>query len=210
MAKGIPVLIFDSAIDGEQGKDFISFVATDNLAAGKLGGKHLMELIGKGGKAILFRHMEGHESTTAREAGALEEFKAADADILVENRYSGETSARRRTTALNMIDMIRAGRRHLRVEPDGVRRAAARPAAEQPRRQGEVRRVRQLAAAGRRAAQRRDRRPGRAGSGEHGLHEREDDGRAPRGREIEPVVNTSVHLVTRENMDDAEIAPLLK
>jgi ribose transport system substrate-binding protein len=31
-----------------------------------------------------------------------------------------------------------------------------------------------------------------------------------RGREIEPIVNTSVHLVTQENMDDAEIAPLLQ
>ncbi len=39
-AKGLPVLIFDSAVDGEAGKDYISFVATDNTAAGKLGGKH--------------------------------------------------------------------------------------------------------------------------------------------------------------------------
>ncbi len=41
------VLIFDSAVDGEAGKDFISFVATDNTVAGELGGKHLMELVGK-------------------------------------------------------------------------------------------------------------------------------------------------------------------
>jgi ABC-type sugar transport system substrate-binding protein len=31
-----------------------------------------------------------------------------------------------------------------------------------------------------------------------------------KGEKIEALVNTGVHLVTRENMDDAEIAPLLK
>ena len=111
-AKGLPVLIFDSAVDGEAGKDYISFVATDNTAAGKLGGKHLMELVGKGGKTICFRHMEGHESTTKREDGAIEEMKAGGAEILVDDRYTGDSAAEAQTTALNMIDVIR--------EADGI------------------------------------------------------------------------------------------
>jgi ribose transport system substrate-binding protein len=105
-AKGIAVLIYDSAVEGQQGEDYISFVATDNSAAGHMGGKRLMELVGDGGKVVLFRHMEGHESTTKREAGALEEFKEAKADVLEEDRYSGETASEAQKTALNMIDML--------------------------------------------------------------------------------------------------------
>src|SRR5688572_11921794 len=36
--KKVPVVIFDSALEGEPGKDFVSFVATNSEAAGKLGG----------------------------------------------------------------------------------------------------------------------------------------------------------------------------
>ena len=111
-AKGIPVLIFDSAVDGEAGKDFISFVASDNSVAGKMAGKHLMELVGKGGKTICFRHMEGHESTTKREDGAVAEMEAADAEILLKDRYTGDTQSEAQTTALNLIDVIR--------EADGI------------------------------------------------------------------------------------------
>jgi ribose transport system substrate-binding protein len=111
-AKGLPVLIFDSAVEGEAGKDYISFVATDNTAAGRLGGKHLMDLVGNGGKAILFRHMEGHERTTKREDGALEEMKTGGAEILSHDRYTGDSAAAAQETALNMIDVIR--------EADGI------------------------------------------------------------------------------------------
>ncbi|WP_428305187.1 substrate-binding domain-containing protein [Lacipirellula sp.] len=106
-AKGIPVLIFDSAVEGEVGKDFISFVATDNTKAGELGGKQLMELVGKGGKTICFRHMEGHESTSKREDGAIAEMKAGEAEILVDDRYTGASQGEAQTTALNMIDVVR-------------------------------------------------------------------------------------------------------
>jgi ribose transport system substrate-binding protein len=107
MEKGIPVLIFDSALEGEAGKDFVSLVATDNRAAGELGGKHLMELVGKGGKTILFRHTEGHASTADREAGALAEFEKGGAEVLEKDRYSGESTSESLATALNMIDLIR-------------------------------------------------------------------------------------------------------
>src|SRR6478752_3587622 len=42
----IPVVIFDSALKAEVGKDFVSFVATDNKRGGTLGGEELARLLG--------------------------------------------------------------------------------------------------------------------------------------------------------------------
>jgi ribose transport system substrate-binding protein len=210
MSKGIPVLIYDSALEGEQGKDFISFVATDNLAAGKMGGKKLMELIGEGGKAVLFRHMEGHESTTNRETGALEEFKAAKAEILMENRYSGETSSEAQNAALNMIDVLR--------EADGIF------ASNQTASEGLLLALRQRNLAGKVKFVGFDSSPLLV----DGLRKGEIDAlvlQSPvkmgytsvkmmaehlRKQSIEPLVDTGAALATKENMDSAEIAELLK
>lgn len=210
MAKGIPVLIFDSAIEGQQGADYISYVATDNRAAGRLGGKHLMELIGRGGKAILFRHMEGHESTGNREEGALEEFKAADANILSENRYSGETATEAQTTAINMIDVIR--------EADGVF------CPNQSSSEGLLLALRQHRLAGKVHVVAFDSSPlltAALRDGDIDAIVCQDPVRMGylsvkmmvehlRGQAIEPLVTTDVQLVTRENMDDPKISPLLQ
>ena len=209
MGKGIPVLIFDSAIEGKQGADYISYVATDNRAAGRLGGKHLMELIGRGGKAILFRHMEGHESTGNREEGALEEFKAAGADILAENRYSGETATEAQTTAINMIDVIR--------EADGVF------CPNQSSSEGLVLALRQRNLAGKIRVVAFDSSPlltAALRDGDIDAIVCQDPVRMGylsvkmmvehlRGQAIEPLVTTAVQVVTRENMDDPAISPLL-
>jgi ribose transport system substrate-binding protein len=210
MGKGIPVLIFDSAIEGQQGPDYISYVATDNRAAGRLGGKHLMELIGRGGKAILFRHMEGHESTGNREEGALEEFKAADANILAENRYSGETATEAQTTALNMIDVIR--------EADGVF------CPNQSSSEGLLLALRQRNLAGKIRVVAFDSSPLLTAALREGHIDAivcQDPVRMGylsvklmvehlRGQPIEPLVTTAVQLVTRETMDDPAISPLLQ
>ena len=68
-ALGIPVVIFDSNLDGTSGRDFTSFVATNNEAGGRLGGEHLAKLLGGAGKAVLLRYGVGSASTEAREAG---------------------------------------------------------------------------------------------------------------------------------------------
>jgi ribose transport system substrate-binding protein len=209
-AKHIPVLIFDSAIEGEAGTDFISFVATDNEAAGRLGGKHLMSLIGNGGKAILFRHMEGHASTMAREEGALEELTAGGAELLVDNRFSGETSVAAMSTAIAMMDQINAA--------DGVF------ASNQTSAEGMLLALRQTNLAGRIKFVGFDSSEPLVDGLRNGeisalvVQDPDNMGYTSvklmvdhlRGREIEPTVNTSVHLVTQENMDDAEIAPLLQ
>ena len=65
----IPVVIFDSALQGEPGKDFVSLVATDNRRGGELGGEKLGDLLGGTGKVVLLRSQVGSASTDDREAG---------------------------------------------------------------------------------------------------------------------------------------------
>ena len=52
---GIPVVIFDSAL---QGDEHVSYVATDNVAAGKLGGERLVKAVGATGNVALLRYLE--------------------------------------------------------------------------------------------------------------------------------------------------------
>jgi ribose transport system substrate-binding protein len=210
MAAKIPLLIFDSALEGEQGKDFIGFIATDNLAAGRLGGKHLMELVGKGGKTVLFRHMEGQESTSNRERGALEEMKAADAEVLVENRYSGSNMGEAQRTALNLIDTIR--------QADGIF------ASNQTSSEGMLVALQNNGLAGKIKFVGFDYSPILAEALEKGeidalvLQDPVQMGYKSviamvdhlKGKPIEPVVATACRLVTRQNMNDPEIKPLLE
>jgi ribose transport system substrate-binding protein len=66
MAEGIPVTIFDSGIDTE---NYVSFVATDNVAAGHLAAQTLSSLLPDGGPIALVRHAPGSQSTSKREEG---------------------------------------------------------------------------------------------------------------------------------------------
>lgn len=107
-AKGIPVVIFDSALDGEVGKDFASFVATDNEAAGKLAGNVLAKLTRGKGKVVMLRYQVGSASTEAREAGFQSAVAAyPDLEVTVANRYGGATIGDAKTQALNLMDRLR-------------------------------------------------------------------------------------------------------
>lgn len=109
-ALGIPVVIFDSNLDGTSGRDFTSFVATNNEAGGRLGGEHLAKLLGGAGKAVLLRYGVGSASTEAREAGFLAAARAGGLEITVDNRYAGATAGEAKTTALNLLDALREAR----------------------------------------------------------------------------------------------------
>jgi ribose transport system substrate-binding protein len=106
-AKDIPVVIFDSDLDGTPGVDFKSFIATDNRAGGKLAGEHLAKRMGGAGKAVMLRYVVGSASTQAREDGFLEAANVAGLEVTVDNRYAGATAGEAKTTALNMIDKLR-------------------------------------------------------------------------------------------------------
>jgi len=112
-AKGIPVVIIDSALKGEAGKDFVSYVGTNNRLGGKMAGEEMIKLLGGKGKVLLLRYQEGSASTIEREEGFLEEMKKnPEIHMLAENRYGGATASEAQTTAINMIDLVR--------EADGI------------------------------------------------------------------------------------------
>jgi len=69
---GIPVSIFDSAIDTEA---IISFVATDNTEAGRMAARRMGEILGGKGKVGLVGFMPGSASTMEREHGFQDEIR---------------------------------------------------------------------------------------------------------------------------------------
>jgi ribose transport system substrate-binding protein len=109
----IPVVIIDSALQGEAGKDFASFVATDNHRGGEIGGEELARLLHGKGKVVLLRYAEGSASTVEREAGFLEVMKRHPGiQVIVDNRYGGATVSTAQDASMNLLDRIR--------EADGI------------------------------------------------------------------------------------------
>jgi ribose transport system substrate-binding protein len=68
--EGIPVAIFDSAIDTEK---YVSYVATDNTEAGRMGARRIGEILGGKGKVGIVGFMPGSASTMERENGFQDE-----------------------------------------------------------------------------------------------------------------------------------------
>jgi ribose transport system substrate-binding protein len=98
--RGIPVVIIDSGLRGE---GYASFVATDNRKGGRLAGEQLARLLGGKGRVVLLRYTEGSDSTTNREEGFLEAMKEnAGVQVLSSNQYGGADveSAYKRSEAL--------------------------------------------------------------------------------------------------------------
>ncbi len=75
---GIPVSIFDSGIKTDQ---IVSFVATDNYEAGRMGGRRMGEILGGKGKVGVIGFMPGSASTVEREQGFVDEIAASFPDI---------------------------------------------------------------------------------------------------------------------------------
>jgi ribose transport system substrate-binding protein len=108
MQKKIPVVIFDSALKGEAGKDFVSFVATNNRKGGQMAGEQLAKLLGDKGKVVLLRYSVGSASTEEREAGFLDILKQKpNITMLVDNRYGGATVGEAKTEAMKLVDQLR-------------------------------------------------------------------------------------------------------
>jgi ribose transport system substrate-binding protein len=83
----IPVVIIDS---GLKGGDYVSFVATDNRAGGRMAADALAKMLPSGGRIVVLRYTEGSASTEDREAGFLEEIsKHANIQVLSSNQYGG-------------------------------------------------------------------------------------------------------------------------
>lgn len=112
-AAKIPVVIIDSALRAEVGRDFVSLVATDNFRGGEMGGEELARRLGGKGKVVLLRCFEGSASTEEREAGFLAAIaRHPGIEVTVKNRYGGATVSLAQDAALNLIDRLR--------EADGI------------------------------------------------------------------------------------------
>jgi ribose transport system substrate-binding protein len=108
VAKNITVVIIDSAVKGTPGKDFASFVATNNHQAGYLGGENLAKLLNGTGKVVLLRYMPGSASTDEREAGFLEAIaKSPGIEVISKSQYGGATQGESKTVALNLLEKLR-------------------------------------------------------------------------------------------------------
>lgn len=106
-AAGVPVLIFDSAL---KDVDTVSFVATDNKAAGALGGERLAKLLNGKGKVMLLRYQEGSASTTEREEGFLEAIKKYPGiQVVSDNQYGLATVETAQSASENLINRFKSG-----------------------------------------------------------------------------------------------------
>jgi ribose transport system substrate-binding protein len=101
-AAGIPVVIFDSAVDGDAHS---SYVATDNPAGGALGAKHLVDALKNGGKkVVVLRFIQGTASTEDRARGFLDSAKEAGFDVVADAYIEDGTVAGAKKTATNVLE----------------------------------------------------------------------------------------------------------
>ncbi len=112
---GIPVVIFDSAVDGDA---HISFVATDNRAGGALAAKFLIDRLGESKKRLfLLRFIQGTASTEERAQGFLETAEAAGFEVLASPNTEDATVAGAIKTASNTLErFVKDGK----LEIDGL------------------------------------------------------------------------------------------
>ncbi len=99
---GIPVLVFDSALQSDK---TVSFVATDNRHGGVLGAQRLGTLLKGKGRIILLRYAAGSESTEAREDGFVKTMKTEFPEItfVSDNQYAGATSDSAQRVSQNLV-----------------------------------------------------------------------------------------------------------
>lgn len=116
MRSGIPVVIFDS---GLQGDNYVSYVATDNFRAGQLAGEYMAKLLDGIGNVVLLRYSEGSHSTMRREEGFLDAIKAHEGvNVVSSNQYAGVTTESALKAAENLL--ARFCRADGTLEIDGI------------------------------------------------------------------------------------------
>jgi ribose transport system substrate-binding protein len=111
MGVHVPVVVFDSDLAGD---DYVSFVATDNEAAGKLAARALASrLTGAGGRLVVLRYQEGSASTSLREKGFVDAIAAYHAlSVVSDSQYGGATTETAEKASENLLaaQMVESGR----------------------------------------------------------------------------------------------------
>ncbi|MEM7314311.1 MAG: substrate-binding domain-containing protein [Planctomycetota bacterium] len=99
---GIPVAVFDSALDGDK---HFAFVATNNVAGGAMGAKRMVEKLGEGTKRVLvFRYVQGTASTENRAKGFMDSAKEAGYEVVGDPYPEDGTVAGCKKTAVNTLE----------------------------------------------------------------------------------------------------------
>jgi len=106
VAKGIPVVIFDSGLETDK---MVSYIATNNYNGGVLAAKRLGEVLKGEGKIVLLRYAVGSESTEQREKGFTDTLAAEFPKItyLSNSEYAGPTSDSSQQKAQSLVTRYR-------------------------------------------------------------------------------------------------------
>jgi ribose transport system substrate-binding protein len=111
--KKIPVLIFDSALKGTPGKDFISIVGINNKKAGIVAGEQLAKLLSGKGKVVMLRVVAGQTNITNREEGFLEALaRHKDIQLIERNCFVSGTAEETMNGCMKIVDKLK--------EADGI------------------------------------------------------------------------------------------
>jgi ribose transport system substrate-binding protein len=99
---GIPTVVFNSALQGEE---HVAFVSTDNFQGGVMAARAMGRLTGGRGRLILMRLKVGVEGTTKREEGFLSTLRAEFPAIAVlsDNQYAGTSTEMAYQTMENLL-----------------------------------------------------------------------------------------------------------
>jgi ribose transport system substrate-binding protein len=116
VSAGIPVVIFDSAVEGEA---HVSFVATNNRKGGELAAREMQRLLGdlSGKKLVVIRYIQGTASTEERSDGFIETARGAGGQILADPYPEDGAVAGAKKTAANTLEAhVRDGK----LEVEGI------------------------------------------------------------------------------------------
>ncbi len=99
---GIPTIVFNSALQGEE---HAAFISTDNFLGGSMAARAMGRLTGGRGRLILMRLKVGVEGTTKREEGFLSTLRAEFPAIVVlsDNQYAGTSTEMAYQTMENLL-----------------------------------------------------------------------------------------------------------
>jgi ribose transport system substrate-binding protein len=96
----VPVLLVDTGMPAGF-QDYVTFIGTDNIAAGKEGGKELVKLLKKGDKVVLLEGAPGNPTMTDRCTGAEEVLKTAG--MVIASRQPAYSDREKAYTAMQNI-----------------------------------------------------------------------------------------------------------
>ena len=100
--EGIPTVIFNSALQGEE---HAAFIATDNFLGGTLAAREIGRRTGGRGRLVMVRLMAGVEGTTKREEGFLATLRTEfpGIEVVSENQYAGPSTETAYQTMENLL-----------------------------------------------------------------------------------------------------------